>query len=136
MAAITIGTTGTLFGIGAAESGVIIRSVDRASQRSKKEAMNNTGDIVAVGYYAPKAVYTAAGVLIWPSGFGANLATSLSGLAASAYVGGVLSLANVLNDTGVTGGHVYCEEFTLREVNDDFSNFTISATQYPSITSP
>ena len=58
MSAITIGTTGTQFGILQAETGVIVQSVDRASQRQKREAMDQSGNIVAVGYYAPKAVYS------------------------------------------------------------------------------
>jgi|SRR5580693_7690492 hypothetical protein len=132
MAATTIGTTGTLFGIANAEAGVIIQSVDRASQRQKKEVMNQSGDIVAVGYFAPKAVYTVAGVLLWPNG----LASGLSGIALSAYPGGVVALANVANDTSTTGGHVYCEEFTTRETSEDFAKFTGNMTQYPSITSP
>jgi hypothetical protein len=132
MAATTIGITGTLFGIPAAEVGVIIATVDRASQRQKKEILNNTGDIAAVGYYAPKAVYSIAGALLFPNGF----ASGLSGLAASAYPGGVLALANVMNDPSTTGGHVYADEFTQRFVNDDFAKFTGTVTQYPSITSP
>jgi hypothetical protein len=132
MAATTIGTTGTIFGIPNAEVGVIISTIDRASQRQKKEIMGNVGDIAAVGYYAPKAVYSIAGALLFPNGF----ASGLSGLALSAYPGGVVSLANVQNDTSTTGGHVYCEEFTTREVNDDFVKFTGTLTQYPSITSP
>ena len=132
MAATTIGITGTLFGIPSAESGIIISSLDRASQRQKKEILSNTGDIVAAGYYAPKAVYSLAGALLYPSG----VASGLTGLAASAYPGGVVSLANVLNDTSTTGGHVYADEFTVREVNDDFIKFTGTLTQYPSITNP
>jgi hypothetical protein len=59
-------------------------------------------------------------------------------LALAAYPGGVVTLANVLNDggSGVTGGHVYADEFTTRMVNDDFIKFTGTLTQYPSITSP
>ena len=132
MAATTIGITGTLFGINSAEVGVIISTVDRASQRQKKEAMNNVGDIVAAGYYAPKAVYSVAGALLFPNGF----ASGLSGLALAAYPGGVVSLANVINDTSTTGGHVYADEFTQRYVNDDFAKFTGTLTQYPSITNP
>lgn len=132
MGATTIGITGTLFGTPAAEVGVIISTVDRASQRQKKELMNNTGDIVAAGYYAPKAVYSVAGALLFPNGF----ASGLSGLAASAYPGGVVALANVINDTSTTGGHVYADEFTQRYVNDDFAKFTGTLTQYPSITAP
>lgn len=132
MPATTIGTTGTLFGVTNAEVGVIVSSVERASQRQKKEVMNNAGDIVAVGYYAPKAVYTVAGALLFPNG----VASGLSGLALSAYPGGVVSLANVLNDPSTTGGHVYNEEFTIRETNEDFQKFSGSFTQYPSITSP
>lgn len=136
MPAITIGTVGTQFGVLAAESGVIVHTVDRASQRQKREVMNNSGDIVAVGYYAPKAVYTVAGTLLWPTGLSPNSALSgVSGLAASAYPGGLVSLANLLNDggSGVSGGHVACEEFTTREANDGFINFSGSFTQYPSI---
>lgn len=132
MSATTIGTTGTLFGIPNAEVGVIISTVDRASQRQKKEVMGNVGDIVAVGYFAPKAVYSVAGALLFPNGF----ASGLSGIAASAYPGGVVSLANVINDSSTTGGHVYADEFTQRYVNDDFAKFTGTLTQYPSILSP
>lgn len=132
MPATTIGTTGTLFGIPSAEVGVIISTIDRASQRQKKELMNNTGDIVAAGYYAPKGVYSIAGALLFPNGY----ASGLSGIAASAYPGGVVALANVMNDPSATGGHVYADEFTQRFVNDDFAKFTGTLTQYPSITSP
>lgn len=139
MAAITIGTTGTQFGVLQAETGVIVQSVDRASQRQRREALNQSGDIVAVGYYAPKAVYSVTGVLLWPTGLSANSALSgVSGLAASAYPGGVVALANVLNDggSGVSGGHVYCEEMTVRENNTNFVDFSGTFAQYPSITSP
>ena len=132
MAATTIGITGTQFGIPFAEVGIIITTNDRASQRQKKELMSNTGDIVAAGYYAPQAVYSVAGALLYPNGF----ASGLSGLALSAYPGGVVALANVQNDASTTGGHVYSEEFTTREVNDDFIKFTGTFTQYPSITNP
>lgn len=132
MAAITIGITGTQFGVLSAETGVIIQRVNRASQRQKREVMGQDGDIVSVGYYAPKAVYAAGGVLLWPNG----IASGLSGLALSAYPGGVVSLANVLNDTSTTGGHVYCEEFTTEESSEEFIKFTGSFSQYPSITSP
>ena len=132
MPATTIGTTGTLFGIFAAETGVIITTVDRASQRQKKELMNNTGDIVAAGYYAPKAVYSIAGALLFPNGY----ASGLTGIAASAYPGGVVALANVFNDPSTTGGHIYGDEFTMRLVNEDFVKFTGTLTQYPSITNP
>jgi hypothetical protein len=64
MPAITIGVTGTQFGILQPEAGVIIASVDRASQRQKKELMNQSGDIAAAGYYAPKGVYSIAGALL------------------------------------------------------------------------
>ncbi len=132
MAATTIGTTGTLFGIPSAEVGVIIATVDRASQRQKKEIMGNVGDIVAAGYYAPKAVYSVAGALLFPNGY----ASGLSGIALSSYPGGVVALANVINDPSTTGGHVYADEFTQRYVNDDFAKFTGTLTQYPSITTP
>lgn len=132
MAATTIGLTGTIFGIPSAEIGIVIATNDRASQRQKKELLNNTGDIVAAGYYAPKAVYSVAGALLFPTGY----ASGLSGLAASAYPGGVVALANVQNDPSTTGGHVYNDEFTTREVNDDFMKFTGTFTQYPSITNP
>ena len=132
MPATTIGITGTIFGILQPEIGVVITTVDRASQRQKKELMNNTGDIVAAGYYAPKGVYSIAGALLYPTG----VASGLSGIAASAYPGGVVALANVQNDPSATGGHVYCDEFTTRQVNDDFIKFTGTLTQYPSITSP
>ena len=49
--------------------------------------------------------------------------------AASAYPGGVVALANVMNDTSTTGGHVYADEFTERFVNDDFAKFTGTLTQ-------
>lgn len=139
MSAITIGTTGTQFGILQAETGVIVQSVDRASQRQKREAMDQSGNIVAVGYYAPKAVYSVNGILLWPTGLSSNSALSgVSGLAASAYPGGVVALANVLNDggSGVSGGHVYCEEMTTRQTNTNFIDFSGTFTQYPSITSP
>lgn len=132
MAATTIGLLGTVFGINSAEVGVVITSIDRASQRQKKELMNNAGDIVSAGYYAPKAVYSIAGAVLMPGGF----ASGLTGLAASAYPGGLVSLANVANDASTTGGHVYADELTTRAVNDDFMKFTGTLTQYPSITNP
>lgn len=134
MPATTIGQTGLLFGVPNAEVGVIIASIERASQRQKKEVLNNVGDIIAAGYFAPKAVYTCAGALQLPSGYTTN--TAMTGLAASAYPGGVVTLANILNDPSTTGGHVYADEFTIRESNEDFVKFTATFTQYPSITTP
>ena len=134
MGAITIGQTGLLFGVPNAETGVVIASIERASQRQRKEVLGNVGDIIAVGYYAPKAVYTMSGAAIFSTGY----ASGLSGLAASAYPGGVVTLANIFNDagSGVSGGHVYNEEFTLRLTNEDFIKFSGSFVQYPSITTP
>lgn len=132
MGAVTIGTPGLAFGVFSAESGVIVQTVDRASQRQKREVMNNSGDIVGAGYYAPKGVYTVTGVMLFSAG------TAISAGLGTAYPGAVVALANVLNDagSGVSGGHVYCDEMTIRQTNENFINFSGSFTQYPSITSP
>lgn len=132
MAAITIGTAGLQFGIFSAESGIIVQTVDRASQRQKREVMNQNGDIVGAGYYAPKAVYTVTGVMLFSAG------TAITAGLGTAYPGAVVALANVLNDTGsgVSGGHVYNDEMTIRQTNENFVNFSGSFTQYPSISSP
>ena len=121
MAAETFGTTGLVFGL-TQETGVLATSIERVVQRQKKEVMDADGDIVGVGYYAPKAEYTIQAVYL-------NLGTGV-GIAAP---GTLLTLANQSNANGVSGGTLVTDEVTETSTNEDFSKFSIKATQYPSI---
>ena len=120
MAAITYGATGLLFGA-TAETGVAIISVRRNATAGKKEVSNQDGDIIGRGTYGFKAEYSC------------NFTTLGSTGLAGASVGSTYSLANSLNQNGVSGGTFIVDQVSIDFNHEDFQTGTADITQYPAI---
>lgn len=114
MAAVTIGTAGLSFGL-VAEAGIgLVQSFSEARNVEKNEVRNNSGDIVAIGYYNATTSY------------------SLSVAIAGAYnVTAGAALAALANAT--TLGTTRIDSITLNKSNDAFVTLDISATGYPNV---
>jgi len=114
MPAVTIGTTGLSFGL-VAEAGVgLVQSFSEARNVEKNEVRNNSGDIVAVGYYNATTSYSLSVAIT-----GAYNVTAGAALAA---------LANA-----TTLGTTRIDSITLNKSNDAFVTLDISATGYPNV---
>jgi len=114
MPAVTIGTTGLSFGL-VAEAGIgLVQSFSEARNVEKNEVRNNSGDIVAVGYYNATTSY--------------SLSVAITG-AYNVTAGAALSaLANA-----TTIGTARIDSITINKSNDAFVTLDISATGYPNI---
>jgi len=114
MAAVTIGTQGLSFGL-VAEAGIgLVQSFSEARNVEKNEVRNNSGDIVAVGYYNATTSYSLSVAIT-----GAYNVTAGAALAA---------LANA-----TTLGTTRIDSITLNKSNDAFVTLDISATGYPNV---
>jgi hypothetical protein len=114
MAATTIGTVGLSFGL-VAEAGIgLVQSFSEARNVEKNEVRNNSGDIVAVGYYNATTSYSLSVAIT-----GAYNVTAGAALAA---------LANA-----TTLGTTRIDSITLNKSNDAFVTLDISATGYPNV---
>ena len=114
MAAVTIGTAGLSFGL-VAEAGIgLVQSFSEARNVEKNEVRNNSGDIVAIGYYNATTSYSLSVAIT-----GAYNVTAGAALAA---------LANA-----TTLGTTRIDSITLNKSNDAFVTLDISATGYPNI---
>ena len=114
MPAVTIGTTGLSFGL-VAEAGIgLVQSFSEACNVEKNEVRNNSGDIVAVGYYNATTSYSLSVAIT-----GAYNVTAGAALAA---------LANA-----TTLGTTRIDSITLNKSNDAFVTLDISATGYPNV---
>jgi hypothetical protein len=114
MPAVTIGTTGLSFGL-VAEAGIgLVQSFSEARNVEKNEVRNNSGDIVAVGYYNATTSYSLSVAIT-----GAYNVTAGAALAA---------LANA-----TTLGTTRIDSITLNKSNDAFVTLDISATGYPNV---
>lgn len=115
MAAVTIGTAGLSFGL-VAEAGIgLVQSFSEARNVEKNEVRNNSGDIVAIGYYNATTSYSLSVAIT-----GAYNVTAGAALAA---------LANA-----TTLGTTRIDSITLNKSNDAFVTLDISATGYPNVT--
>jgi hypothetical protein len=112
--------TSVVFGC-TAETGIIINSYTRTTQREKAEVSNSDGDIVAVAYYKPTASISIEGTLNGTAGVNA------------AAPGVALSIANAVSGSGITGGSVIVDSVTRTSTSEAFSTLSIEATQYPLI---
>lgn len=119
---ITYGLTGLLFSGLAAESGIVVISVDITPSGREKEVLDNNGNIIGIGTYAFKKDYRVTSTFLSPA---ANLA--------NAGVGTEITLANINNGNGISGGHVILKTPHLRFSNEDFVKYDFGATQYPQI---
>jgi len=114
MPAVTIGTTGLSFGL-VAEAGIgLVQSFSETRNVEKNEVRNNSGDIVAVGYYNATTSYSLSVAIT-----GAYNVTAGAALAA---------LANA-----TTLGTTRIDSITLNKSNDAFVTLDISATGYPNV---
>jgi len=104
-----------------AETGIILSSFSRSVQSSKAELMNEQGDIVALSYYGKTASISLTGAINGSSGV------------ATAAVGGLLTLANLTTEFGVTGGKIVVDSVSSEQGSDAFKTLTVEATQYPSL---
>jgi hypothetical protein len=114
MPAVSIGTAGLSFGL-TAEAGIgLIQSFSEARNVEKNEVRNNSGDIVAVGFYNATTSYSLSVAIT-----GAYNVTAGAALAA---------LANA-----TTLGTTRIDSITLNKSNDAFVTLDISATGYPNV---
>ena len=114
MPAVTIGTAGLSFGL-VAEAGLgLVQSFSEARNVEKNEVRNNSGDIVAIGYYNATTSYSLSVAIT-----GAYNVTAGAALAA---------LANA-----TTLGTTRIDSITLNKSNDAFVTLDISATGYPNV---
>ena len=114
MAAVTIGTQGLSFGL-VAEAGIgLVQSFSEARNVEKNEVRNNSGDIVAIGYYNATTSYSLSVAIT-----GAYTVTAGAALAA---------LANA-----TTLGTTRIDSITLNKSNDAFVTLDISATGYQNV---
>jgi hypothetical protein len=114
MPAVTIGTTGLSFGL-VVEAGIgLVQSFSETRNVEKNEVRNNSGDIVAVGYYNATTSYSLSVAIT-----GAYNVTAGAALAA---------LANA-----TTLGTTRIDSITLNKSNDAFVTLDISATGYPNV---
>jgi len=113
MPATTIGQAGLVFGLTAEGIG-LVQSFSEARSVEKNEVKNNSGDIVAVGYFNPTTAY--------------SLSVAITG---SYNVTAGAALSALANAT--TLGTTRIDSITLNKSNDAFVTLDISATGYPNI---
>lgn len=110
--------TSVVFGC-TAETGIIINSFTRTSQREKAEVTDEDGDVVAVGYFKPTASITIEGTV-----------NGTTGIAAAA-PGVALSINSAISGNGITGGSVVVDSAERGQTSEGFTTLSVSATQYP-----
>jgi hypothetical protein len=114
MAATTIGTAGLAFGL-TAETGIgLVQSFSETRNIEKNEVRNNSGDIVAVGYFNATTSY--------------SLSVAITGSYAVTAGAALSALANA-----TTLGTARIDSITINKSNDAFITLDISATGYPNI---
>jgi len=114
MPAATIGTAGLVFGL-TAETGIgLVQSFSEARSVEKNEVKNNSGDIVAIGYFNPTTAYSLSVAITGTYNVTAGAALS--------------ALANA-----TTLGTTRIDSITLNKSNDAFVTLDISATGYPNV---
>ena len=117
MPAVSIGTAGLSFGL-TAEAGIgLVQSFSEARNVEKNEVRNNSGDIVAIGYYNATTSYSLSVAIT-----GSYNVTAGAALAA---------LANAT--TAIGNGSLRIDSITLNKSNDAFVTLDISATGYPNV---
>ena len=115
MPAVTIGGQNLVFGLNA-ETGIgLVQSFSEARSVEKNEVRNNSGDIVAIGYFNPTTAYSLSVAITGTYNVTAGAALS--------------ALANA-----TTLGTTRIDSITLNKSNDAFVTLDISATGYPNVT--
>ena len=114
MPAVTIGGQNLVFGL-TAETGIgLVQSFSEARNVEKNEVRNNTGDVVAIGYFNATTSYSLSVAVTGTYNVTAGAALS--------------ALANA-----TTVGTIRIDSITLNKSNDAFVTLDISATGYPNI---
>jgi hypothetical protein len=113
MPAITIGTSGLVFGL-TAESYGLVQSFSETRNIEKNEVRNSVGEITAVAYYNPTTAY--------------SLSVAVSGAISVTAGGALAALANA-----TTVGTCRVDSLTINKSNDAFVTLDISATGYPNV---
>jgi len=114
MPAATIGTAGLVFGL-TTEAGIgLVQSFSEARSVEKNEVKNNSGDIVAIGYFNPTTAYSLSVAVTGT--FNVTAGAALSALA-----------------NATTLGTTRIDSITLNKSNDAFVTLDISATGYPNV---
>jgi len=114
MAAVTIGTSGLVFGL-TAESVGLVQSFSETRNIEKNEVRNGSGEIVGISYFNPTTAY--------------SLSVAVTGSFNVTAGAALLALANA-----TTLGTTRIDSITLNKSNDAFVTIDISATGYPNVT--
>lgn len=111
------------FGIGAAETGIVIESISHAFSNSNKTIKDRTGNTSGITYYDEMVKVSLKGKVPKTSPFSGTLAASLTlGNALSGYL------------KGGNSGLVLIESITIDMANEDYQSFSLDASNYPNIT--
>lgn len=110
--------TNIVFGC-TAETGIIINSFTRTTQREKTELMDEDGDVIAVAFTKPTATISIESTV-----------NGSTGVAAAA-PGVALSLNSTTSGNGITGGSILVDSTTRTQTAEGFTTFGVEATQYP-----
>ena len=121
MPVITIGTTGTTWGL-TAETGMLVQSFTAKTSREKNSVRDAAGDIVAVAFYNPTQTISLSGV-------------TTNSLAATPAPAVALTVANsTTSANGMTAGAIYVDDVEISKANTEFQKISINATRYNAIT--
>ena len=111
------------FGIGAAETGIIIESVSHAYSNSNKTVKDRTGNTSGYTAYDEQVKVSLKGKVPKTTPFSGTLASSLTlGNALSGYL------------KGGNSGLIIVESITVDMANEDYQGFSLEAVNYPNIT--
>ena len=113
--------TSVVFGC-TAESGILINSYARTTNREKAEVTDNDGDVVAVSYFKPTASISISGIV--------NGTIS----AAAAAPGVALTINSAVTGNGVGTSRLCIDSVTVTDASEAFKEISIEGTQYPEIT--
>lgn len=114
-----------VFGIGSAETGIIIESITHDFANSSKMVKDRTGNTSGITYYDEQVKVSLNGKVPKTSPFSGTLASALT-------------LTNGLSGFlkgGVSTGLTLVEGITLDMSNEDYRSIKISATNYPNVAS-
>ena len=113
MAATTIGTAGLSFGLTSEGLG-LVQSFSEVRNIEKNEVRNNSGDIVAIGFFNATTSY--------------SLSVAITGTYNVTAGAALAALANA-----ATLGTTRIDSITINKSNDAFVTLDISATGYPNV---
>lgn len=112
-----------VFGVPAAETGIIIENISFNYSQDKKEVKDRTGNTSGVTYYNERVEVTFSGEIPATSAFSGTLAAQLT-------------LLNTVPDHlkgAVTGGSTLIEEVSIDYGREDYQTIEVKAVIYPNI---